>query len=330
MRRSGERRRVVRSAFWVVISSACFVVASGCQSWSPAFDAGANWYMNVCGSGGDDVYAVGGTPEAGKAMHFDGSKWSEVSLGVDVPLLNWCHAFSKSDVFVVGNGGTMLHFDGSAWTKLPALTTDAVWGVWGAAPDDVWAVGGSGFSNSRPQLFHYDGAAFSEAALPTLARQNVFALYKVWGTSRDNVLAVGQEGALVRFNGTEWKEEDAGAQEDLISLWGTGPDHIVAVGGRGNGIAAVWDGSAWTHKSLSPLPGINGVWTDSKDTAWIAGGTGTLGRLDLKTFEVKTEEVDTTLELHSVFGVGGHIYAVGGNLLTGASTKKYQGIALEK
>lgn len=307
------------------------LVTTGCPGgWSPAFDAGANWYMNVWGLDENTVYAVGGTPEKGAAMRFDGAAWVPVELGVEVPILNWAYGFAPDDVFAVGEQGTILHFDGAQWVKATPLTQQPLWGVWGAAPNDVWAVGGSGFSSGEPILLHYDGAAWTQHPAPTLTRQNVFAFFKVWGTSADNVLVVGQGGAVIRWNGTEWLEEDAGPRDDLISLWGTGPDNIVAVGGRGNGLAAVWNGSEWRSASLSPLPGLNGVWTDSKDHAWIAGGTGTVGRLNLQTLEVTPDEVDTALELHSIYGVEDRLYTVGGNLLTGASTRKYQGIALER
>ena len=104
----------------------------------------------------------------------------------------------------------------------------------------------------------------------------------------------------------------------------------MAVGGRGNGIVSVWNGKSWTTKSLSPLPGLNGVWMSSDKFAWVAGGNATLGQLNLETLEVRPDELDTTLDLHSVFGVDGKVYAVGGNLLIGASTGNYQGVALER
>ena len=52
------------------------VLATGCANWSPAFDASGNWFMNVSGRGGNDVYAVGGTSEKGAVRHFDGKSWS--------------------------------------------------------------------------------------------------------------------------------------------------------------------------------------------------------------------------------------------------------------
>jgi len=194
----------------------------------------------------------------------------------------------------------------------------------------VWAVGGSGRADSRPVILHYDGAQWTEFPVPHLGRANVYALFKVWGTSADNVLIVGQRGVVLRWNGQSWTEENTGIDQDLISVWGTGPDQIVAVGGRGNGIVAKWDGSTWTSKSLAPMPGLNGVWMDETDNAWIAGAMGTIARLDLETLEATPDEVDTTLELHAVFGVDGRLITVGGNLLSGATENRFRGMALER
>ena len=46
-----------------------------------------------------------------------------------------------SDVWAVGDSGTILHWDGSAWTSASSGTTFALFGVWGSGANDVWAVG---------------------------------------------------------------------------------------------------------------------------------------------------------------------------------------------
>src|SRR5215813_1568126 len=47
-----------------------------------------------------------------------------------------------SDVWAVGEAGTILHWDGSAWTSVSIGTTSWLYGVWGSGASDVWAVGG--------------------------------------------------------------------------------------------------------------------------------------------------------------------------------------------
>ena len=290
---------------------------AGATAWAAAFDASqVGWLLNTCGSAPDDLFMVGGSTEKAAAMHFDGAAWAPQDLGVDAPLLNWCHAFARGDVTMVGRAGTVLHWDGQAWSKQATPTTQDLWGVWGAAPGDLWAVGGDGLAAGHATLLHFDGSSWTQETLPALQKVDVWQLLKVWGTSAENVYAVGQRGVVLHRKGGAWAEELVGASDDLVSLWGTGPDRIVAVGGRANGIASVWDGATWETHELAPTPGLNGVWMRSAGTAHVAGAYGTIGTLDVASGRVDAVDVGAKrLDLHSVFGdASGRIWAVGGNL----------------
>ena len=46
-----------------------------------------------------------------------------------------------SDVFAVGDGGTILHYNGSTWSSMTSGTTNYLRGVWGSSGSDVFAVG---------------------------------------------------------------------------------------------------------------------------------------------------------------------------------------------
>lgn len=269
--------------------------------------------MSVWGSGASDLYVAGGAPSAGTLTHYDGARWSRVALDPAVLLLNWVHGFGPRDVTVVGNGGTVLHFDGDAWRAQVTGTRADLWGVWGAARDDLWAVGGD-VTSGAPMMLHFDGAAWSTVSLPSLVRANVHALFKVWGSGPRDVFAVGQRGVVLHYDGAAWSEQFAGASDDLIAVWGTGPSQVVAVGGRGNGVVCVWNGSAWSAHELAPLPGLNGVWLRTPEVAHVVGITGTLARLDLRTFAYELTPVRTALDFHAVYGrpeLG--LTAVGGN-----------------
>lgn len=322
--------RDARELCCVVLS--CTLLISGCGSgWVEAFDASdRGWQMNVWGTSANNVYSVGGSLTRGRIQHFDGERWEELALGVEVPLLNWAFGFSADDVFVVGNDGTVLRWNGEVWESQSTPVRAPLWGVWGAAPDDVWAVGGTGAGSGEPVILHFDGAGWTQFALPPLATQNVFALYKVWGLDAQNVWAVGQQGVVLRYDGTAWREQHSGAPDDLISLWGTALDRIVAVGGRAGGIVSVWNGDAWRTESLPGVAGLNGVWMPSgdRDKPWIVGAEGTIGRLDLEQFTFEAEEIDTPLDLHSIFGVDGRLWTVGGDLSRG--TGDFRGVAFTR
>lgn len=314
-----------------LISAACpqpVVPDAGVVPWTQAFDTSTTgWLLNAWGSSPSDVYAVGGRADGGVLMHFDGASWQRVEPGLSTPLLNWSFGFSANDVFTVGSEGTVLHFDGTRWSRQPTPTTQPLWGVWGAAPNDVWAVGGNGMPPNAT-LLHFDGTAWTSVTLPPLQKQRVGQLLKVWGTGADDVYVVGQRGVVLHRTQGQWREELVGASDDLVSLWGAN-GVVIAVGGRSNGIVSRWDGTQWTTQSLAPVLGLNGVWTRDGVTAWVGGVDGTVGRLDVATLELTRERSGTTDDIHGCFGIGSTLYAVGGNLQS-ANPPVYRGVALSR
>ena len=48
---------------------------------------------------------------------------------------------SASDVFAVGQNGTILHYDGSSWSSMSSGTSNELLGVWGSSASDAFAVG---------------------------------------------------------------------------------------------------------------------------------------------------------------------------------------------
>jgi len=97
-------------------------------------------------------------------------------------------------------------------------------GVWGAAPDDVWAVGGDAQGG---RVWRYDGAAWAEVDLPDPSPLLVW----VWGTGPDNVWMVGEGGAAWRWNGTSVQPFLTGTTQDLWGIWGRAADDVWIVGG---------------------------------------------------------------------------------------------------
>ncbi|MCB9732801.1 MAG: hypothetical protein H6745_09345 [Deltaproteobacteria bacterium] len=305
-------------------------------TWTEAFDAsGAGWLLSVWGPAPGQRFAVGGTPTEGRIEkeQADGS-WAPVAVPAGVPLLNWVFGFGSSDVVVVGNDGTILRGDGTTFSQVASPTDQDLWGVWGAAPDDLWAVGGNASPGGVPTILRWDGATWTSVAVPALQKGDVRAFFKVWGSSADDVLIVGHKGVVLRWNGAELVEELVGASDDLISVWGTGPDHVVIVGGRGNALITTWDGATWktnvpTDARGVPLPGLNGVWMRSDGAFHTVGLYGTLARVDFASLAVETAEVSTPYDFHAVFGTSDdELIAVGGSFRQPAGP--FVGIAFQR
>jgi cysteine-rich repeat protein len=87
----------------------------------------------------------------------------------------------------------LLRHDGVAWVKTAAPVSRAIQGIWGAAPDDVWAVGAAG------ALLHFDGVDWTAQPAPVSGD-----LHAVHGHGPDDVWAAGEWGQLIRYDGVSW------------------------------------------------------------------------------------------------------------------------------
>jgi len=297
-----------------------------------AFDATAfGAFMSVWGPTPTEVYTVGGQPMFlddvgdGVAFRFDGQTWSQLEIP-DGPMLNWVHGVDDH-VWMVGEAGRAIRFVGGVFDAVVDTGVDVpLWGVWAAAVDDVWAVGGDARDrNGAPVLLRYDGTAWQSVSLPELDRPSP-ALFKIWGTGPDHVFAVGARGILLRFDGTAWTQLPSGVGDDLVSLWGRAPDDIVAVGGRANGIVGRWNGTAWTFETLERVSGLNGSWMDATGVVYVNGIGGRILKFAPGSSAFEDIESPTSNVLHAMFGFDeGPAFAVGGTL---SAAPPYEGDVL--
>lgn len=132
--------------------------------------------------------------------------------------------------------------------------------VWGASPDDVWAVGGGGTQYDR--LLHYDGTEWT-----TYTKETIWCTgMTLFGFSADNVWMGGQAGwgergaGIWHYGGAEWKQNYVySIEEDYYSItvediWGTSPNDVYACGtiafddgknGIWRGFVMQYDGTNW-------------------------------------------------------------------------------------
>ncbi len=115
---------------------------------------------------------------------------------------------SSSNIFAVGGGGQIRRFNGTSWTNMSSPTTRQLARVSGSGPNDVWAVGDS-------VVLHYDGSSWSNVTLNGLNNyfyshtpsglQGLFQL-GLWVRGPKEVYMGGDNGIIVRFDGSEWRE----------------------------------------------------------------------------------------------------------------------------
>jgi hypothetical protein len=83
---------------------------------------------------------------------------------------------------------------------MPSPTQEFLKGIWGAAADDVFAVGDGG------TILHYDGADWRPMA--SGIGENLEA---IWGVSGTDVFAVGTGGTILHYDGVDWNPMPSGA-----------------------------------------------------------------------------------------------------------------------
>ena len=161
--------------------------------------------LSVSGRSRSDVWAVGADRGRGPAvLHYDGTAWTELSTGQRGDLW-WVHAFENGPVLLAGGNATILRYEDGVFTRMrtPGLARHTVYGLWGASPDDVYAVGS--VSGQSGFIWHYDGTQWSEVALPygelpRTADGDIPGFFKVWGTGGGRVRGgrAGRGAALAR------------------------------------------------------------------------------------------------------------------------------------
>jgi hypothetical protein len=180
-----------------------------------------------------------------------------------------------------------------------------LYGVWGSAKDDVWAVGGgSGFCNSSYSIIeHWDGKAWAFVPVPLTSG----TLSGVWGSGPNDVWAVGAEGGtldafgeILHWAGTVWSAIPTPYPNGILtSVWGSGPKDAWAVGyttlapyaegapGEERGVILHWDGKLWTVAASPPTSVLSlyGVWGGGPRDVWAVGGGASACSAEGCTFE---------------------------------------------
>ncbi len=183
--------------------------------------------------------------------------------------------------------------------------------MWGASPDDAWAVGG--LPDVDGVILRKDASGWRVIASPT----STGAYFKVWGSSANDVFICGQGGTILHWDGAALAPQPTGlaANVTLFTVHGRAPNDVYAVGGLGSAVVLHYDGTAWTplaDPALAHAPGLAGVSVDGDGTLVVSGANGTLLRGRPGALADESRAV-TSEDLHAVSIRGGDVFTVGGN-----------------
>ncbi len=281
--------------------------------------------LSVSGTTAGDVWLAGADDGNGPVvLHTDGHAWQRLDTGASGDLW-WVHATAEGPVFFGGTDARVLRYDDGAFTALdtPGPASATVFGVWAAAPDDVYAVGSidgkSGF------VWHSDGGAFSGVALDGVLPVNDHAetpgLFKVWGTSPDDVWIVGGSSVVLRGSAAAgFTLVQSGGSDTLFTVHARG-EQVVMVGGGSSGVILAVDSGALVDETPDGAPLLQGVSVADDGSVWAVGYGGSVYHGRDGVFSPVDPGLDFTASesLHSVWAdPDGGVWAAGGNVLTPA------------
>ncbi len=271
-------------------------------AWTIETDVLAPQHLSVAAA--DDVIGSGGLD----VVQYDGQGWtSPFQIPVASPLSSkafvgiWSGAQS---VLAIATDGTIVQRAGATWTPMttPNPNFRALRAIWGSSDQDVWVVG------QRALLWHYDGATWSEVAVPATAAGNDLAA--LWGTTSSDVFAVGAFGTILHFDGAMWTRETGGGTGSLIGIWGASSADIWAIGSQGQLVH--WNGTIWDDSSSLPgtFSGVTGIWGSGPSQIFISAAAGVVWAFDGNAWA--KQQLPTTGDFSAVWGrSSGDVYVVG-------------------
>lgn len=196
-------------------------------------------------------------------------------------------AADATNLWAVGDNGTILKGDGTNWTAQTSGTTEHLRAVWGSSGTSVWAVGDAGV------ILFFDGTSW---AAQTSGTAN--PLRGVWGSAGTNVFTVGDGGTILRCtNGSTWTAQTSGITTRLRAVHGSGASNVWAVGD--GGVIRFWNGTTWAAQTSGVTTQLNAVFASNSTNIWAVGTGGVVRKGSGTTWASQTSS--TTSDLNAVW-----------------------------
>jgi hypothetical protein len=278
--------------------------------------------LSVWGTSSTDVWAVGGDALDGTGptvIHFDGESWSRHPTPQMQGNLWWVFGFDGGPIYMGGEGGVILRYEPASdeFTTMVTPGTDTVFGIWGASPDDVWAVGGASDATGG-FAWRLSGDTWTpEPTLPVDVPTNA-AIWKMYGTSSSDAWLVGSNGVALHWDGSSLQQGDTGVGTSLFTVHEK-DGLYAAVGGTASGFIVEYQDGAWTNVTPDPAPpGLSGVVLGDDGFGVAVGTFGAIYSRSAAGGWVE-EQLDFSIP-HSLHGTWidetGGVWAVGGQVFS--------------
>jgi len=234
--------------------------------------------------------------EGGTLLHFNGKAWS-VKKAIAPLDFNAIHGDSTK-LCAAGAKGAHYCDTGSGWNPVSSNTPNDLNGVW-VGGGTIIVVGDGGVTQ------HFTG--LSMVNKPSNVTANLRA---VWGSGPSDVFAVGDKGTLLHFNGTSWFAAPMSStiKDDLHAIFGLAKGHVLVAGSSGAVHRySTAKGVEWSSKAGTDT--LVGVWATGTKDLHVVDKKGGLHHFKSPNWS-KASAPDE--ELTAIWGGGaGDIHAVG-------------------
>lgn len=125
---------------------------------------------------------------------------------------------SISNVFAIGNMGSISHYNVNKWTLMydGLRQYESFSSIWGSSESNVIVGGLVRHSSEKIRiLLRYDGSKWQEITPPNLpylvlGSTRQFGQLSIWGSSKSDVFAVGARGTILHYDGNNWNRMESG------------------------------------------------------------------------------------------------------------------------
>ncbi len=258
---------------------------------------------------GSSATDVWAVGEVGTITHFDGTRWSVSPTGVGVHL-NAVFALAPDDAWAVGDKGTVLRWNGQHWSPLDAPTSEDVLDVWASGPSDVWVLPRG--DTGAYHLLRWDGTRWRTHPYA----DSYTSVVHLWGAGPEDVWLASDsyETSMWRTQSGEFVSVrfDISDEVSIEDLDGSGPDDVWAVT---DDQVLRFDAAASAWKPFLPAASENlifkAVWSSSPTDVWVAGELGLVQHFDGTAWSPEAS-IDLMTNVKDLWGSGpDDLWAVG-------------------
>jgi hypothetical protein len=241
-------------------------------AWSLIADLETRWCYALWEAAPDRVF-VGGDA---RIEQWDGSAWSVGYVSPDSALITDFWGRSPTEVFAVGQQGTLARFDGSSWEALP-VDPDLDFIEIDGSGSEVWAT-----LIDRGRIAKIDGSAVAVLDLPW---NDWFLGVAVRGP--EDAIAVGSLGSIATLRAGEWRLDSSRYSFPLVKITGyegapcAFGDRVSYLRVEEDGVKRVSIDAASVSDAWSPdgeeivLVGTSGRIRRGRDDRWTRDSSGT-------------------------------------------------------